>query len=217
MNDINVKSNNQNDKKTNQIPYIKLHPIIIKKRVNNNIKENQNNLKKYLFYKNKRKNTLSKEETEEDFYKYTEKLENTMNGYQMSYDKKEEEEDNIFDKYINKKDKQIIQKVHDLNNSYDNRVMSPKNKDCNIKIEINEMNYPNPIKSLGIIRHNRHIYNELRKNILNRQSESFSKQIEEIEQYNMKLGKKMPKIHITDLLFKDSLNNPLGNILNKKK
>ena len=217
MNDINVKSNNQNDKKTNQIPYIKLRPIIIKKRVNSNIKENQSNLKKYLFYTNKRKNTLSKEETEEDFYKYTEKLENTMNGYQMSYDKKEEEKDNIFDKYINKKDKQIIQKVHDLNNSYDNRVMSPKNKDCNIKIEINEMNYPNPIKSLGIIRHNRHIYNELSKNILSRQSESFSKQIEEIEQYNMKFGKKMPKIHITDLLFKDSLNNPLGNLLNKKK
>ena len=217
MNNINCNSNNQNDKKTNQIHYIKLRPVIIKKRVSSNVKKNQSNLKNYLLNTNKRKNTFSNEEYEEDFYKYTEKLQNTMNSYQMSYGKKDEEEDKSFDKYINKKDKQIIQKVHDLNNSYDNRIMSPKNKDCNIKIEINEMNYPNPIKSLGIIRHNRHIYNELSKNILSRQSESFSKQIEEIEQYNMKFGKKMPKIHITDLLFKDSLNNPLGNLLNKKK
>ena len=218
MNNNNFNSNNQNDKKINHIKYVKLRPVNIKRRkISSTLKKSPSNFKKYLLSTKKRKTTLTNEENEEDFYKYTEKIENSMNRYQMSYDKKDEDEDNSFDKYINKKDKQIIQKVHDLNNSYDNRVMTSKNKDCNIKIEINEMNYPNPLKSLGIIKHNRHIYNELSKNILNRQSESFSKQIEEIENYNMKFGKKMPKIHITDLLFKDPLNNPLGNIFNQKK
>ena len=36
--------------------------------------------------------------------------------------------------------------------------MPPRNKHFNIKIEINEMNYQNPIKSLGVIRKNSHIF-----------------------------------------------------------
>ena len=219
MNNIYLNNNtktNQIEKNTNQAQYIKLRPIILKKRqVSSNIK-NANNLKKFILETYTRKNTFNRNENEEEFSKYTEKLENSMNGYHMSYSNDYDDEDNSLDKYINKKDKQIIKKVHDLNNSYDNRVMSPKSKENNIKIEINEMNYPNPIKSLGIIRNNRHIYNELNKNIITRQSESFNKQIEEVENYNMKFNKKMPKIHITDLLFKNSLNIP-GNISNIKK
>jgi S-adenosylhomocysteine hydrolase len=79
------------------------------------------------------------------------------------------------------------------------------------------MDFPNPIKSLGVIRNNRHIYNDISKNVLSRQSESFNKQIEEVEQYHMKYGKKMPKIHITDLLVKESLNIPLVNLSKKKR
>ena len=227
MNNANINNNEQSEKNTNanknKKQYIKLRPIVIKKR---DIKNNNNHLsiknktsfKHFLLQTNKKKKTLNKEDNEEEFYKYTEKLENSMIGYQMSYsnDKKDEEDEEKLNKYISKKDKEIIKKVHDLNNSYDNRVMSPISQNCNIKIEINEMNYPNPIKSLGVIRHNRHIFNELSKNILTRQSESFNKQIEEIEHINMKYGKKMPKIHITDLLLKDSLNIPLLNS-NKKK
>ena len=214
MNEININNNSLNEKNNNQNHYIKLRPVIIKKnKLNRNI-NNITNLKKFLLQTNKIENTLKKENKLAEFYKYTEKLENSMNKYQMSYSTNkndEDDENNNFDKYINKRDKEIIKKVHDLNNSYDNRVMSPRSKNFNIKIEINEMNYPNPIKSLGVIRHNRHIFNEVSKNILSRQSESFNKQIEEIEQYNMKYGKKMPKIHITDLLIKDSLNAPVFN------
>ena len=181
MNNIYLNNNtktNQIEKNTNQAQYIKLRPIILKKRqVSSNIK-NANNLKKFILETYTRKNTFNRNENEEEFSKYTEKLENSMNGYHLSYSNDYDDEDNSLDKYINKKDKQIIKKVHDLNNSYDNRVMSPKSKENNIKIEINEMNYPNPIKSLGIIRNNRHIYNELNKNIITRQSESFNKQIE---------------------------------------
>ena len=38
----------------------------------------------------------------------------------------DEEEDDKLDKYINKKDREIIKRIHDLNNSYDNRIMSPQ-------------------------------------------------------------------------------------------
>ena len=218
MNNINNNINNQNENNTNKIKYIKLCLVIIKKRQISSNKKNISNIKKYLLQSNIRKNTLSSGNTQEEFDKYSKKLETSMHGYQMSYsnDKKDEEKEDNFDKFINKKDKEIIKKVHEQNNSYDNRVMSPRSNDCNIKIEINEMNYPNPIKSLGVIRNNRHIYNELSKNILTRQSESFSKQIEEIENYNMKYGKKMPKIHITNLFIKDGLNMPISKI-NKKK
>ena len=218
---LNINNNNkanQNEKNTNQPKYIKLRPLILKKRKVSSIIKKANNMKKFILDATKRKNTFNQNENDEEFSKYTEKLENSMNGYQMSYsnDNDDDEDNNYLDKYINKKDKQIIKKIHDLNNSYDNRIMSPKSKEDNIKIEINEMNYPNPIKSLGIIRNNRHIYNELNKNIITRQTESFNKQIEEIENYNMKFSKRMPKIHITDLLFKNSLNIP-GNIANIKK
>ena len=219
MNNININNSTQNENNTNKIQYIKLRPVIVKKRQVSSNKKSISNLKQYLLQSNTRKNTLTKVNHPDDFNKYTEKLENSMVGYQMSYsnDKKDEEKEDNFEKFINKKDKEILKKVHELNNSYDNRIMSPRSKECNIKIEINEMNYPNPLKSLGIIRNNHHIYNELSKNILTRQSESFSKQIEEIEQYNMKYGKKMPKIHITDLFIKDgNLNIPISK-LNKKK
>ena len=222
MDNINININNSNEKNINSNHYIKLLPLKAKTRqVSSNLHlklKNAENLKKFLINTTKRKSTFSKEDlnNQEEFYKYTEKLENSMNKYQMSYSKKDLDDD-TFDKYINKKDKLILKKVHDLNNSYDKRIMSPRNSNYNIKIEINEMNYPNPIKSLGIIRNNRHIYNELSKNILTRQSESFSKQIEEIEHNNSKFNKKMPKIHITDLLFKDTLNISLNKIPNKKK
>ena len=213
---INNKTN-QNEMNTSQAHYIKLRPVILKKRQVSSNKNNGNNLKKFILETYTRKNTFNRNGNEEEFSKYTEKLENSLKGYHMSYSSDyDEDEDNNLDKYLNKKDKQIIQKIHDLNNSYDNRIMSPKSKEYNIKIEINEMNYPNPIKSLGIIRNNRHIYNELNKNIITRQSDSFNKQIEEIEHYNMKFNKKMPKIHITDLLFKNSLNIP-GGVVNLKK
>ena len=218
MSNINNNIKNSNERNINNLHYIKLRPIKVKKRqISSNLfLKNDSHLKKFLIKTNKRKNTFSQENSnnQEEFYKYTEQLENSMNKYQMSYSKDDFSEDN-YDKYTNKKDRLIIKKVHDLNNSYDKRIISPKNSNFNIKIEINDMDYPNPIKSLGIIRNNRHVYNELNKNILSRQSESFTKQIEEIEHNNSKFNKKMPKIHITDLLFKDSLNIPLNKIPKK--
>ena len=165
--------------------------------------------------KNKNSHKITK-----DFNQYTENLEKSMNGYQMSYPQEEDEYDSDYlhlNKYINKVDKELFRKIHNYNNNYGNTNKDISSKVSHIKIGVNQMEYPNPIKSLGIIRNNHYIYSELNKNNLTRQSESFNKQIEEINHINLIYGKKMPKVHITDILLKEPSNIPLINIAKKKK
>ena len=108
MNNININNFNQNENNTNKIQYIKLRPVVIKKRQVSSNKKSISNLKKYILQSNTRKNTLTKIDHPDEFHNYTKKLENSMVGYQLSYsnDKKDEENEDIFDKFINKKDKE---------------------------------------------------------------------------------------------------------------
>ena len=214
--------NNINTKKNQNSKYVKLNPVIIKKRKirdNENVKsENEISIDKILS-EIKKKNKNSHKITK-DFNQYTENLEKSMNGYQMSYPQEEDEYDSDFlhlNKYINKVDKELFRKIHNYNNNYGNTNKDISSKVSHIKIGVNQMEYPNPIKSLGIIRNNHYIYSELNKNNLTRQSESFNKQIEEINHINLIYGKKMPKVHITDILLKEPSNIPLINIAKKKK
>ena len=214
--------NNINTKKNQNSKYVKLNPVIIKKRKirdNENVKsENEISIDKILS-EIKKKNKNSHKITK-DFNQYTENLEKSMNGYQMSYPQEEDEYDSDYlhlNKYINKVDKELFRKIHNYNNNYGNTNKDISSKVSHIKIGVNQMEYPNPIKSLGIIRNNHYIYSELNKNILTRQSESFNKQIKEINHINLIYGKKMPKVHITDILLKEPSNIPLINIAKKKK
>ena len=214
--------NNINTKKNQNSKYVKLNPVIIKKRKirdNENVKsENEISIDKILS-EIKKKNKNSHKITK-DFNQYTENLEKSMNGYQMSYPQEEDEYDSDYlhlNKYINKVDKELFRKIHNYNNNYGNTNKDISSKVSHIKIGVNQMEYPNPIKSLGIIRNNHYIYSELNKNNLTRQSESFNKQIEEINHINLIYGKKMPKVHITDILLKEPSNIPLINIAKKKK
>ena len=214
--------NNINTKKNQNSKYVKLNPVIIKKRKirdNENAKsENEISIDKILSeikMKNKNSHKITK-----DFNQYTENLEKSMNGYQMSYPQEEDEYDSDYlhlNKYINKVDKELFRKIHNYNNNYGNTNKDISSKVSHIKIGVNQMEYPNPLKSLGIIRNNHYIYSELNKNNLTRQSESFNKQIEEINHINLIYGKKMPKVHITDILLKEPSNIPLINIAKKKK
>ena len=218
-----TKNNNNNNMKL--IPnsrYIKLNPIIIKRKQIKNIEnikiETEKDIEQILS-QIKRKSSVNKKPTK-DFNQYTENLEKSMNGYQMSYPKEDEEinnENSYVNKYVNKADKELFKKVHDLNNIYGNKNKNISSKSSLIKIGVNQMEFPNPLKSLGIIRNNHNIYNELNKNNLTRQSESFNKQIEEINHINLKFGKKMPKVHITDILLKEPTNIPVINLAKKKK
>ena len=214
--------NNINTKKNQNSKYVKLNPVIIKKRKirdNENVKsENEISIDKILS-EIKKKNKNSHKITK-DFNQYTENLEKSMNGYQMSYPQEEDEYDSDYlhlNKYINKVDKELFRKIHNYNNNYGNTNKDISSKVSHIKIGVNQMEYPNPLKSLGIIRNNHYIYSELNKNNLTRQSESFNKQIEEINHINLIYGKKMPKVHITDILLKEPSNIPLINIAKKKK
>jgi hypothetical protein len=210
------------NKKIPNSKFVKLNPVIVKKRqtrVNGeNIKtENENSIEKIL--SEIKKNNHSRKLTK-DFNQYTENIEKSMNRYQMSYPQEEDEYDSDFlhlNKYIHKVDKELFRKIHNSNNTYGNTNKNISSKISLIKIGVNQMEYPNPIKSLGIIRNNQNIFSELNKNNLTRQSESFNKQIEEINHINLKYGKKMPKVHITDILLKEPSNIPVINIAKKKK
>ena len=217
-----AKKNNNNMKIIPNSRYIKLNPVITKKKQIKNIEnikiETEKDIEQILS-QIKRKSSVNKKPTK-DFNQYTKNIEKSMNGYQMSYPKEDGEiytEHSYVNKYVNKEDKELFKKVHDLNNIHGNTNKNISSKSSLIKIGINQMEFPNPLKSLGIIRNNHYIYNELNKNNLTRQSESFNKQIEEINHINLKFGKKMPKVHITDILLKEPTNIPVINLAKKKK
>ena len=194
MNGIKSRNINSNITKLTKGKYIKLNPVKIKKRIPKQSTENskaeiENSIEgiEPQIKRNSIINTRAK-----DFNQYTENLEKSMNNYLMSYsEEKEEDICENFNKYIKKRDKELFKKLHELNNSYGNINKNISSEDSHIKIGIDQMEFPNPVKSLGIIRHNQNIYCELSKNNLNRQSESFNKQINEINNINMKYGKKM--------------------------
>jgi len=136
-----------------------------------------------------------------DFNMYVETIENSLGNYKMDYEKKNEEKQlknynpNF---YIHLKDKLLIKKIHKHNRNFFNHALTPKNDDSNLKITIREKQYPNPYKSLAVIKHNSFIFDEINKNFLNRQGDLFKQKILNIKKYNNKYKVKMPKIHISN-------------------
>ena len=136
-----------------------------------------------------------------DFNIYVETIESSLGNYKMDYEKKNEEKQlknynpNF---YIHLKDKLLIKKIHKHNRNFFNHVLTPKNDDSNLKITIREKQYPNPYKSLAVIKHNSFIFDEINKNFLNRQGDLFKQKILNIKKYNNQYKVKMPKIHISN-------------------
>ena len=136
-----------------------------------------------------------------DFNMYVETVESSLGNYKMDYEKKNEEKQlknynpNF---YIHLKDKLLIKRIHKHNRNFFNHALTPKNDDSNLKITIREKQYPNPYKSLAVIKHNSFIFDEINKNFLNRQGDLFKQKILNIKKYNNKYKVKMPKIHISN-------------------
>ena len=136
-----------------------------------------------------------------DFNIYVETIESSLGNYKMDYEKKNEEKQlknynpNF---YIHLKDKLLIKRIHKYNRNFFNHALTPKNDDSNLKITIREKQYPNPYKSLAVIKHNSFIFDEINKNFLNRQGDLFKQKILNIKKYNNKYKVKMPKIHISN-------------------
>ena len=217
---LQTSNSNDNLKKFRKIKHIKLNQIIKRGGVRQNkelIKmEIENNIENFLL-KIRRNSNFNP--PKKDFNQYTENIEKSMNRYQMSYSKENDDDSEgvNLNKYINKFDKELFKKIHIINNTNGNLNKNLYSKNSHIKIGVNQMEFPNPIKSLGIIRNNQNIFSELNKNNLTRQSESFNKQIEEINHINLKYGKKMPRVYITDILLKEPANIPVINMVKKKK
>ena len=92
-----IKNSNSNDnfKNDHKMKYIKLNPIVTKRRVTRPNREviktqTENNIEFFLS-QIKRKSDLNL--ASRNFNEYTENLEKSMNGYQMSYSKENEEDD----------------------------------------------------------------------------------------------------------------------------
>ena len=137
-----------------------------------------------------------------DFNSYKQTLQNSLSNYKLLYNMEKEEKNkdnnlNINQKYINKKDTILIQKIKESNKKNITNGLSPRNTDSNIHIIVNDVKYPNPFKSLDIIKNNNFIYDEMSKNILNRQGQLFRQKILNIQKYKNKFSTKMPKIHVT--------------------
>ena len=132
---------------------------------------------------------------DKDYENYDNKINLTLSKYQLSipHDKDKEEEINPNDlgpneKYIDKDDKKLIKKIYHLNSLYSNRGLPTLNEQSRLKVVIPEQEYPNPFQSLGVIKANRHLYDEISKDFLYRQSNLFNQKIIDIQKYKSKFG-----------------------------
>ena len=173
---INIKrKSNLRDLQLNILDSLTKGPIIdLKKRTNRRIG----------------KNTI-----DNDYESYNTKIINSLNKYQLSIiqdkDKDEPTDRNDMgpnEKYIDKDDKKLIKKIYHLNSLYTNRGFPSRNEQSRIKVVVPEQEYPNPFQSLGVKKANRHLYDEISKDFLYRQSDLFNKKIIDIQKYKNKFG-----------------------------
>ena len=138
-----------------------------------------------------------------DFKSYIKQLDNSISKYQLTYffskdESNIEDEKGPNEKFMNIKDKALIKKMYDFNKTIFNKGLASVNKEYNTKINIEQKEYPNPYQSLGIIKHNYHIYNEMSKDFLFRQTGLFNEQIKTVKKHQNLIFAKMPKIHISE-------------------
>ena len=173
---INIKrKSNLRDLQLNILDSLAKGPIIdLKKRTNRRIG----------------KNTI-----DNDYESYNTKIINSLNKYQLSIiQDKDKDEPTVRndmgpnEKYIDKDDKKLIKKIYHLNSLYTNRGFPSRNEQSRIKVVVPEQEYPNPFQSLGVIKANRHLYDEISKDFLYRQSDLFNKKIIDIQKYKNKFG-----------------------------
>ena len=172
--------------------------------------------------KSKKNNILFK-----DYNKFIKHIENSMKQYKVnipiSFNNKEENNNNILSskKYITKQELNYINKITHLNNSHslshinESHLLKEKNL---FKISVNHNpNYLNPIHSLGIIKLNNKIYDDIIQTNIKRQKIKFDESIKNIEEYRNKFKVKMPKIKVTTINSKIEENIKIIDKTKKKE
>ena len=138
-----------------------------------------------------------------DFPSYIKQLDHSISKYQLTYyfskdEPNMEDKKGPNEKFMSVKDKLLIRKIYEFNKTIFNKGLASVNKENNTKVNIEQKEYPNPYQSLGIIKHNYHIYNEMSKDFLFRQTSLFKEQIKTIKKHQNLLFYKMPNIHISE-------------------
>ena len=152
-----------------------------------------------------------------EFDDYISKMDDSLNKYQLTYINKEDSQENDIgpnEKYMSKDDTKLIKKIFDKNKLNHSNALSSKNEDSNLKVVVSEPDYPNPYQSLGVIKHNNHIFNEISKDYLYRQSDLFNRHIINIQKYEQKHKIKMPKISVGSSI--TGFEIPVVDLTNKK-
>lgn len=158
------------------------------------------------------------------YKEYTNLLQKKMKKYRVNspvyLENLEENNKTILNdsRFITKDEEKFIQKIYSSNHSFFSRGLSPTNEDSSLKISVqNNADFINPIHSLGVIKSNNMIYDELTNTNLKRQIGVFDDSIKNYEAYTMKYKTKMPKIRITSLLPKFSNSIPVIDQTDDKK
>ena len=157
-----------------------------------------------------------------DFPTYIKQLDNSISKYQLTYlfpkdESNIEEEKGPNEKFMGVKDKMLIRKMYDFNKTIFNRGLASVNKENNTKVNIDQKEYPNPYQSLGIIKHNYHIYNQMSKDFLFRQTGLFNEQIKTIKKHQNLFCAKMPNVHVSEPgSNKDNFDIPVVDMIEEK-
>ena len=144
-----------------------------------------------------------------------------MTKYQLTYvpprgSLNMEEKKGPNEKFMDNKDKKLIKKMYDFNKTIFNKGLASINEDSNMRINIDQKEYPNPYQSLGVIKHNYHIYNEMSKDFLFRQTDLFKEQIKNIKKHQNIFQIKMPSIHVSGSSNKDNFEIPVVDLTEEK-
>jgi len=157
-----------------------------------------------------------------DFPAYIKQLDNSISKYQLTYfsskdEPNMEDEKGPNEKFMSVKDKLLIRKIYDFNKTIFHKGLASVNKENNTKVNVEQKEYPNPYQSLGVIKHNYHIYNEMSKGFLFRQTSLFKEQIKTIKKHQNLLFSKMPNIHISEPgANKDNFEIPVVDLTEEK-
>ena len=156
-----------------------------------------------------------------DFHSYIKQLDNSMTKYQLTYVPPRgiqniEEKKGPNEKFMDNNDKKLIKKMYDFNKTIFNKGLASVNEDSNMRINIDQKEYPNPYQSLGVIKHNYHIYNEISKDFLFRQTDLFKEQIKNIQKHQSVLQTKMPNLHVSGSANKENFDIPVVDLTEEK-
>ena len=160
---------------------------------------------------------------EKTMQNYTQLQAKTFEQFKLEETQKEYDEtaSNPHEHLITAEDQSIIKKVYDLNHSLLSRGFSAGNinltEESMLKINVPRIEYKDPYQSIGVIRNNRNVHDEISKNFLERQYALFGNSIKQIEGYTMKYKVKMPKIKAVPLMQKVSSEIPVIDCVDEKQ